>query len=61
MLLDDMACPQDTPVDHARLLQPRIEAEIAFVLSRDLDQAGDISADAVRAAVDYAVAGAGNR
>ena len=55
ILLDEMACPQDTPVDHTRLLQPRIEAEIAFVLNRDLDQPGDISVDAVRAAVDYAV------
>ena len=55
MLLDDMACPQDTPVDHARLLQPRIEAEIAFILGRDLDQPGDISTDTVRSAVDYAV------
>ena len=56
VLLDDMACPQDSPVDHARLLQPRIEAEIAFVLSRDLDQSGKISTDIVRSAVDYAVA-----
>jgi 2-keto-4-pentenoate hydratase len=56
ILLDDMACPQDTAVDHTRLLQPRIEAEIAFVLNRDLDQAGDIGVDAVGAAVDYAVA-----
>ncbi len=55
MLLDDMACPQDIPVDHTRLLQPRIEAEIAFVLNGDLGQPGGISVDAVRAAVDYAV------
>jgi 2-oxopent-4-enoate hydratase len=37
MLLASMDCPQGAPVDTARLLQPRIEAEIAFVLDRDLD------------------------
>ena len=36
VLLDDMDCPADRPVDLARTLQPRIEAEIAFVLARDL-------------------------
>ena len=36
VLLDDMACPADRPVDITRTLQPRIEAEIAFVLGRDL-------------------------
>jgi 2-keto-4-pentenoate hydratase len=56
VLLDDMACPQEVPVDYSRLLQPRIEAEIAFVLRHDLDQSGDITVDTVRAAVDYAVA-----
>jgi 2-keto-4-pentenoate hydratase len=37
VLFDDMACPQDEPIDHPRLLQPRIEAEIAFILAADLD------------------------
>lgn len=55
VLLDDMACDQDEPVDISRLLQPRIEAEIAFVLAEDLDPDGDITPDLVRAAVDYAV------
>lgn len=36
VLLDDMACPEGRPVDMTRTLQPRIEAEIAFVLARDL-------------------------
>jgi 2-keto-4-pentenoate hydratase len=36
-LLASMDCPQGAPVDTGRLLQPRIEAEIAFILARDLD------------------------
>ena len=39
----------------ARLLQPRVEAEVAFVLGADLATAS-LDLDAVRAAVDYAVA-----
>ena len=33
----------------------RIEAELAFVLARDLDRAGEIDADDVRAVTDYVV------
>lgn len=55
VLLDRMACPQDVPVDYARLLQPRIEAEIAFVLSSDLDEPGDMTLARVRNAIAYAV------
>jgi 2-keto-4-pentenoate hydratase len=36
-LLASMDCPPGEVVDTGRLLQPRIEAEIAFVLARDLD------------------------
>ncbi|MDI5962236.1 2-keto-4-pentenoate hydratase [Streptantibioticus silvisoli] len=55
VLLDDMACPGDQPVDIGRTLQPRIEAEIAFVLSRDLDGPGTGPAD-VAAATAHVVA-----
>jgi len=48
-LLATMACPPGEPVDIGRLLQPRIEAEVAFVLERDLD-GPDISPDDVLAA-----------
>jgi 2-keto-4-pentenoate hydratase len=36
LLLDDMDCTRDSSVDFTRLLQPRIEAEVAFVLSSDI-------------------------
>lgn len=50
VLFDDMACPQDTPIDIDRLLQPRIEAEIAFILGADLDRT-DLDESNVRACV----------
>ncbi|MGB3771199.1 MAG: fumarylacetoacetate hydrolase family protein [Rhodococcus sp. (in: high G+C Gram-positive bacteria)] len=43
VLFDDMECAADETVPMTRLLQPRIEAEIAFVLSADIDT--EISAD----------------
>jgi 2-oxopent-4-enoate hydratase len=49
VLLDDMACPAGVPVDITRTLQPKIEAEIAFVLARDL-------ADAVTGPAEVAAA-----
>jgi 2-keto-4-pentenoate hydratase len=55
VLLDSMACAAGEPVDRARTLQPKIEAEIAFVLAHDLD--GDIIGRAeVAAATAYVVA-----
>jgi 2-keto-4-pentenoate hydratase len=53
VLFDDMACAQDSPIDIGRLLQPRIEAEIAFVLATDLG--GDVDSAAARAAVAQVV------
>ena len=55
VLLDDMACAQDQPVDFTRLIQPKIEAELAFILATDLDQASVSEAD-VAAATAHVVA-----
>ena len=44
-------CPE---VPHGLLLQPKAEAEVAFVLGRDLIE-GDLDAAQIRAAVDYAL------
>ncbi len=55
VLLDDMACAQDQPVDITRLIQPKIEAELVFILATDLDQASVSEAD-VAAATAHVVA-----
>lgn len=53
VLLDDMQVLEGGVVGPGRLLQPRVEAEVAFVLASDL--AGpDLTAADVRAAVDHA-------
>lgn len=54
ILFDDMAYADDATVEFASVLQPKVEAEIAFVLKDDLVE-GDLDADQVRAAIDYAV------
>jgi 2-keto-4-pentenoate hydratase len=48
-LLSTMACSPGEPVDTARLLQPKIEAEVAFMLDSDLD-GPDIGPEEVLAA-----------
>ncbi|MFC4040358.1 2-keto-4-pentenoate hydratase [Dactylosporangium siamense] len=53
VLFDDMDVSALDPVPVGGLLQPRIEAEVAFVLRADLT--GDLSAAVVRAAVDVMV------
>ncbi len=53
-LLDTMGCPAGQVVDIGRTLQPRIEAEIAFVLARDLTAAA-IGPEEVAAATAYVV------
>jgi 2-keto-4-pentenoate hydratase len=66
VLFDDMLVPSGAEVDSGRLIAPKAEAEIAFVLSADMDGFGaGLSPDtpigaadrsAAAAAVDYAVA-----
>lgn len=66
VLFDDMLILDGAEVNSARLIQPKVEAEVAFVLASDLAGFGaahgpqhSISADdraRVAAAVDYAVA-----
>jgi 2-keto-4-pentenoate hydratase len=55
VLFADMARDERSPVDISELLQPKIEAEVAFVLGADLDRA-DLDLRTVRDAVDSAVA-----
>lgn len=55
VLFADMDVSTADAVPSGRLLQPKAEAEIAFVLGADLD-AEDLDLPAVRAAVDHAVA-----
>lgn len=52
VLLDDMAFDTGDKVPAGRFIQPRIEAEIAFVLKSDLKGA-DVSRDEVIAATDH--------
>ncbi|WP_396922432.1 2-keto-4-pentenoate hydratase [Mycolicibacterium sp.] len=54
VLFEDMNCPPGSPIEATRLLQPKIEAEIAFVLSRDIDAA--VTAQTVPQYVEYAAA-----
>lgn len=66
VLFDDMMIADGAEVDSSKLIQPKVEAEIAFVLSADLDgsaTSADLDApisaadrDAAGAAVRYAVA-----
>jgi len=55
VLFADMDVSDLDEVPMAGLLQPRIEAEVAFVLGADLAD-GDLGPDQIRAAVAYAVA-----
>ena len=54
-LLDDMALPDDGVASISRLLQPRIEAEVAIVLDRDIIDP-EASANSVRSAIGYLLA-----
>jgi 2-oxopent-4-enoate hydratase len=54
MLFADMAVDEGADVPLGRLLQPKVEAEIAFVLQRDLPHLDTTVADTLRA-IDFAV------
>lgn len=52
-LMDDMDVSAHDPISMATLLQPRVEAEVAFRLAADIDvPESEITLDLVRAAVD---------
>ena len=55
MLFADMAADEGSDIDIGRLLQPRAEAEIAFVLGRDLPDPDTTVAEVLRA-IEFAVA-----
>lgn len=55
VLLDDMLFFSGSEIDTATLLQPKAEAEIAFVLADDIDDLADIAGDVGRF-VEYACA-----
>jgi 2-oxopent-4-enoate hydratase len=48
-IFDDMVVEEGDPVPVSALIQPRVEAEIAFVMETDLEGPGVSSADALRA------------
>lgn len=54
MLFADMDCAEGQPIPIGRLIQPKIEAEIALVLGRDLDEPELTTAEFVRA-VEFAL------
>ncbi|MET0422852.1 MAG: fumarylacetoacetate hydrolase family protein [Actinoplanes sp.] len=49
VLFADMAVPDGAEIDPGTLIQPRVEAEVAFVLARDLPDARVTVADVLRA------------
>lgn len=55
-LLSDMDVSRDDPISMRTLLQPRVEAEVAFVLARDIDpHDGEITLELVRDSVEVAL------
>jgi 2-keto-4-pentenoate hydratase len=55
VLFDDMLYPESEAIPMERLLQPKAEAEVAFVLGADLD-AEALEAGRLEAAIDHVVA-----
>ncbi|MBT3788601.1 MAG: 2-keto-4-pentenoate hydratase [Alphaproteobacteria bacterium] len=56
MLYADMDVGDGEEVAHGRVIQPRVEAEVVFVMGDDLDEEQLTTADVMNA-IDYAVAG----
>lgn len=54
LLFDDMGCAEGLPIALSGLHQPKIEAEVAFVLGRDLDMERPGLVDVLRA-VEFAL------
>lgn len=54
-LFADMQVPDGGALDPAETIQPKAEAEIAFVIGRDIDDP-EVSMDTLTAAIDHAVA-----
>ena len=56
-LLDEMDVSRQDPISMRRLVQPRVEAEVAFMLARDIapDTEEEITLELVRDAVDVAL------
>lgn len=54
MLFDDMGFGEGEPIPMSALHQPKIEAEVAFVLGRDLDMERPVLVDVMRA-IEFAV------
>lgn len=54
VLFDDMAFPEGLPIPFSALHQPKVEAEVAFVLRRDLDLLHPTIVDVINA-IDYAL------
>lgn len=54
ILFDDMGFEEGLPISPAKLQQPKIEAEVAFVLGRDLDMESPGLVDVMRA-IEFAL------
>lgn len=52
LLLDKMEYPEGLPIPMSRLQQPKIEAEIAFILGRDLNSSRPSLAEVIQS-IDY--------
>jgi 2-keto-4-pentenoate hydratase len=54
MLFDDMAVPDGWEIKRSQLIQPKVEAEVAFVFGRDLDDEHITPVDVIRA-IEFAL------